>query len=108
MEKMCANCAFQKIQSEMMYSASMRRLVTHAISNKQNLERAIPDVKIVIDALDADLQKAKTAVVPDPSTPERLGADGSGNLKFGRVDSPMWLPVPLHIVLRWAAASGRA
>ena len=61
--------ALQKIQSDMMFSASMRRLVTQAIGNKQNLEKAIPDVKIVIDALDADSQTAKSAS-RDPDSPQ--------------------------------------
>ena len=67
------NGALQKIKTEMMFSASMRRLVTQAISNKQNLEKAIPDVKIVIDALDLDLQKALSAAQApsSPKTPEK-------------------------------------
>ena len=34
-------------------------------------------------------------------------ACGSDRVKFGRTESPEWLSAPLHIVLRWAAASGR-
>ena len=63
------------MQFEMMISASMRRLVTQAISNEQTLSNGLFVVKIVIHVLNVDLHKGEVCSAR-PRFAKDAGEDG--------------------------------